>query len=178
MDRIVRKLKFDGTIKSEWEGILLPDLMDDWVVVLHHPDYHHKYVDDTILQADQYFVHCHGLTLENPLTVLLQYDQTGRFLEAKCDAALPTHNNSYHIVFVDLDLDLIVDMDETGSLSYTLRDEDDFEHNCIHMDYPDGVVELAYRGISLARKLVETRQFPFDQRFVPQFDDKFMFNIA
>ena len=159
---IVRKKKFNGFVKSEWEGTLLTSLEADWLVVLHHPERHKKSRHTAVLQADQLFIHLHNLV--EPLTVLMMFDENGRFQNAKCDAALPAQQMENIIEFVDLDLDLHV----TPNLSYTVEDEDVFQQHCKLMDYTPYIVQQARLGIKFAQDIVAMRRFPFDENFVPQ----------
>ena len=161
---LVRKLKYDGSVRSEWEGELLAVEADEWLVVLHHPERHQKWQHGERARADILMVHC--LNAVRPITILLGFDANGHFNEAKCDAALPAIHNEQLIKFVDLDLDVIVNND----LTYYVRDQKQFEQNRARMSIPDNVVSLAHRGIDIANTLVQTRSFPFDSRFVPQFN--------
>lgn len=162
MQVVVRKRKYDGRVKSEWEGELLVSAEPDWLIVCHHPERHRKQRNGEALQADRLFIHCFH-TVE-PLAVLLQYDAQGQFEEAKCDAALPSTLDGQVVQFLDLDLDLVV----SAELKIQLKDEDIFALHAKQMAYPGDVIEQAWRGIELAQSLVEARSFPFDSRFAPQ----------
>ncbi len=159
---IVRKRKFDGSLKSEWEGELLPWLDEEWLVVLHHPARHAKFSGKAVQHSALLFLHYFNLT--RPLTILAEYDRDGCFRGAKCDAALPATFGGNVIEFVDLDLDVIVEADS----SWFVRDEVDFARNRKTMGYSQTVIAQALDGISLAQTLVTARRFPFDARFVPQ----------
>ncbi|MBA3532458.1 MAG: DUF402 domain-containing protein [Ardenticatenales bacterium] len=161
---IVRKRKFDGHIKSEWESDKLPSLVEDWLVVLHHPERHRKSTGGIIESESLLFLHCFSTV--QPLVVLLEYDLCGRFRGAKCDAALPATVEGQVIDFIDLDLDVIVEPD----LSSFVRDEDTFARNRERMGYPEVVVQQARAGIALAQTLVASRRFPFEARLVPLLD--------
>ena len=152
---LVRKLKYDGSLKSEWEGEALPVPQEGWLAALHHPRRHRKSQGGRSLRADRYFVHC--LHTARPLTVLLQYGDDGAFEGAKCDAALPAVRRGPSIEFVDLDLDLVVGAD----FSFRQRDEDAFGLNGAAMGYSAGTRSRARRGIEEARRLVTARLFPF-----------------
>lgn len=161
---LVRKRKFDGRIKSEWEGDLLWHT-NEWLVVLHHPERHIKRSNGVVAAADPdvWFLHCFNVL--DPLTILMEYGLDGSFQGAKCDAALPATQTDGVIEFVDLDLDVIVEPD----LSWWMRDEEQFAHNREAMGYTETAVQQAHEGILLGQSLVESRTFPFDARFVPQF---------
>lgn len=157
---VVRKRKYDGTVKLRWEGKLLASPVADWHLVLHDPDIHRKFTGGSpprVVRADDaLYLHC--FSAREPLTVLIEYDDAGQFAGAKCDAALPATLHDGIVDYVDLDLDLIVEWD----FSTSLRDRDTFQINRERMQYPDDVVGLAWEGISFARRLVDERVFPFD----------------
>lgn len=157
----VRKQKYDGTVKSEWEGERLPYADSDWQLILHHPDRHRKITPDGVETSDRLFVHCCNRV--RPLSVLFTYAPDGRISVVKCDAALPAVIDGDVISFVDLDLDLIVQPDR----SYHLRDEGQFAVNQRKMDIPQAVAAQAQHGIALAEILLAARQFPFDDTFMP-----------
>mgnify|MGYP001121368540 CR=1 FL=1 len=159
---LVNKWKVDGTLKSAWEGDLLPDRWSGWRLVVHRPGRHLKFTQTDVAETRPLFVHCFGLI--RPLTVLLQYSPDGSFQEAKCDAALPATLAGRKIDFVDLDLDVIVAAD----LSYYVRDEDVFARNAEQMGYGETAVAQARAGIALAQALVSSRRFPFDDLLVPR----------
>ncbi len=156
-DVIVRKRKYDGSVKSEWEGELLPSPAKEWLVVLHHPKRHRKFQDGAVEMSEPFFLHC--FNTEEPLTVLLEYNTAGAFTGAKCDAALPAKCAGDVVEFHDLDLDLIVEPEFT----YFVRDRETFDRNRERMCYPARVVGLANQGIELAHTLLSSRQFPFDE---------------
>jgi len=62
------------------------------------------------------------------------------------------------IEFVALDLDVIAD----GSLRYFERDGDTFARNRVAMGYTLEAMEAARRGVALAIRLIEAREYPFD----------------
>ncbi|MEM7343632.1 MAG: hypothetical protein AAF485_05280 [Chloroflexota bacterium] len=165
---IVRKKKFDGRIKSEWTGDLLPLDSKKWRVILHHPKRHQKISLGVAQPYQGIFVHC--CSLVQPLTVLMQYDLKGHFVGAKCDAALPAKAKGKFIDFVDLDLDVIVEAD----MHYFIRDEETFARNRKAMGYPNSVVKKAHRGIELGEKMVTTRRFPFDEQLLPRLDKQLL----
>ncbi len=158
----VRKRKFDNSIKSEWEGELLPIQFADWLFVLHHPERHLKFNQAGVVRSELLFLHV--CSLVHPLTILFEYSHEGEFREAKCDAALPAKRNGNLLEFIDLDLDLIIKSD----FSYYSRDEAQFAENKQKMGYSKTVVAQARKGIRLAESLVTSRLFPFDNNFIPK----------
>lgn len=156
---LVRKLKYDGSVKSLWEGELVENSAEiNWLTVHHHPKKHRKYKPDgTPLQADRLLIHFFNIA--HPITVLMNFDENHQFAGAKCDAALPAKHNGDLIEFIDLDLDVVVNQD----LSYYVQDEAEFEQHRVSMNYSEATVRQAHTGIALAKTLLKQRLFPFDQ---------------
>ena len=161
---LVRKLKYDGSVRSEWEGELLPFDSAEWLIVRHHPERHRKWQDGKQARADILMVRC--LNIVKPSTILLGFDANGQFDHAKCDAALPSVYTNNLLEFVDLDLDIIVNSD----LTFYVRDQAQFEQHRVLMNYPDEVVEQAHLGIAIAKTWVQSRAFPFNKQLVPHFN--------
>jgi protein associated with RNAse G/E len=157
----IRKLKYDGTVRSEWDGELVEAVGGQWVVVMHDSAVHQKREGGAPAAPagapHQYFLHYENL--EQPLTILFCFDELGRWgSETKCDAALPATLRHRQVEFIDLDLDVIVGDD----LGYFVRDHDTFALHTRTMVYTREVVATAHEGVRLAIELVESRAFPFD----------------
>ncbi len=152
---LVRKLKYDGSVRSAWPGDLIDARGDDWLIVFHDPERHQKEPPEP---GEPRGFGIHTIGLREPLTVLHWFDELGRFLEAKCDAALPAALAGRTIDFVDLDLDVIV---LPGGHHY-IRDLDVFEARAAAMGYPHEVRRAAWCGILHALRMVRRGRFPFD----------------
>lgn len=152
---VVRKLKYGGAVRYEWEGDLVDARGDDWLIVLHDSERHRK-LPPAADEAPGFGVHCIGLTA--PLTVLLWFDPLGRFVDAKCDAALPARLSGRTIDFVDLDLDVVV----IPGGHHHVRDRDVFEARAAELGYPPDVRRAAWCGILRALRVVRRGRFPFD----------------
>lgn len=151
----VRKTKFDGTLRSEWDGELV-EASDAWLVVHHDGERDEKRQDGGIASVPSHALHYFGLA--QPVTLLLTFDELARFTGAKCDAALPTTIEGHVVTFVDLDLDVIV----TPRLATSVRDQETFARNSRQMRYDAEAQSAALRGIGLALAMVERREAPFD----------------
>lgn len=68
---LVRKRKYDDSIKSEWEGDRLVSPTPEWWLVLHHPARHLKFSADGVEASDLFFLHCCSHVY--PLTILLGF---------------------------------------------------------------------------------------------------------
>ncbi len=153
---LVRKLKYDGTLRSEWPGDLVDARGDDWLVVLHDRERHQKSPPSPRDPDAAFAIHVIGLAA--PLTTLHLFDELGRFIEAKCDAALPARLLGRTIDFVDLDLDVIV----LPGGRHDLRDRDVFQARARELGYPPAVRRAAWCGILRALRAVRRGRFPFD----------------
>lgn len=152
----VRKLKFDGSVKYEWTGDLVEDLLG-WAVVWHDPARHEKRGDDSRPEGEPAHT-LHYCGFDRPLTVLFAFDPRGRFLDAKCDAALPARRDGERIDFVDLDLDVVV----LPGGSHYVRDQEVFAERAVSMGYTEEAKRQAHLGVLHALRMVRRRQFPFD----------------
>ncbi len=152
---LVRKRKYDGTIRYEWPGDLVDAIGDDWLIVLHDTTRHQK---TPPAPAESPGFGLHTIGLRGPLTVLHWFDELGRLVDAKCDAALPAQRSGRLIDFIDLDLDLVV---LPGGHHY-VRDRDVFEARARALAYPPAVRRAAWCGILRALRAVRRGRFPFD----------------
>jgi len=152
---IVRKLKFDGSVKYTWPGDLV-DSPPGWAIVHHDPERHRKVGEETGDGEPAHLLHYIGL--EGPLSLLFAYSLDGGFLEAKCDAALPGHREGELIEFVDLDLDVVV---LPGGQHY-VRDQEVFTERCVSMGYSEEAKRAAHLGILHGLRMVRRGAFPFN----------------
>ena len=157
---VVRKLKFDGSVKYVWPGSLVDIPRADWALVYHDPSRHEKVGDgvDTRVDGSDHASMFHYVGLAQPVTVLFAFSKAGEFLEAKCDATLPAVRTKNVIDFVDLDLDVIV---LPGGAHY-VRDQDVFAERSVTMNYSEEAKRQAHLGILHALRMVRRKQFPFD----------------
>lgn len=155
---VVRKLKFDGTVKYEWDGELVELIGTEWAVVSHEAERHEKRGSGWQPKDDGPAHLLHYVGLRVPVTVLFAFSPAGAFLEAKCDAALPATRHGNTIDFIDMDLDVIV---LPGGTHY-IRDQAVFAERSISMAYTEEAKRQAHLGILHALRMVRRQQFPFD----------------
>lgn len=164
-DVVVRKLKFDSTVKRAWEADLV-EAAPGWVVAVTDNARHGAWKDGEPVHADPALPGianqiAHGvlfLATGVPLAVGFWYDAKGGLLFAQADASFPAVTNGREISFVDLDLDLIVEAD--GNVYG--RDFDDLAANGARMGYSEEAIEAAWAGLRLAGELWAGRRYPFD----------------
>jgi len=155
---VVRKLKFDGSVKSEWDADLAGTAGDEWLVTVYDSE-RHAIRDEIAREPGPRFFVVHYLNTVRPLTIQVGIDGGGRWAgEAKCDAALPAGRSGATIDWVDLDLDVIVFPDFT----HYVRDQDVFAERSVSMGYSEEAKRAAHLGILHALRIVRGRQFPFD----------------
>ncbi len=155
---VVRKLKFDGTVKSEWDADLVSGTGGEWLVTLFDSE-RHAIRDDVPRTAGPQFFVLHYLNTVRPLSIQMPFSSAGRRDgDTKCDAALPARWNGRVIEFTDLDLDVMVNPDGT----YYVRDVEDFEARSAAIGYTEEARQAAWKGVALALLLVKRKRYPFD----------------
>lgn len=154
---VVRKLKFDGSVRYEWDGEVVEEL-PGWVVVLHDHARHEKRDSKPVAGESTAGFGLHYVGLVEPVTVLFWFDAAGRFIDAKCDAALPATKAGATIDFVDLDLDVVV----RPGFQHYIRDQDVFAERSVSMGYSEEAKRTAHLGILHTLRMVRRHQFPFD----------------
>ena len=154
---VVRKLKFDGSVRYEWDGDLVEE-RDGWLVVLHDWHRHEKRQTASADGNGEKGYGIHYLGTDGPLSVLFWFDVWGEFGDAKCDAALPAVRKGKRADFVDLDLDVVV---LPGGTHY-IRDQEVFADRSISMRYSEEAKKAAHLGILHALRKVRRGTFPFD----------------
>jgi len=150
---VVRKPKFDGAVRYEWDGDLVKESAA-WAVVLHDSRRHRKRQSDSPAPDDEGGFGFHYLGMDGPVTVLFWFDLRGRFVDAKCDAALPATADGDRIDFVDLDLDVVV----LPGFTHYVRDQEVFAERSVSMAYSEEAKHAAHFGILHAVRMVRRQQ--------------------
>ena len=152
----VRKLKYDGHVKREYEGDLV-QADDSWLVVYHSPVRHsHVLYGHATTYGRPHLLFHHSLVL--PLVATVTFDEVGFVPHYYVDAALPTTIEGRKISWVDLDLDIDSPLDSRASI----WDIEELQQHRREMRYPDDVVDAAWRGIRIGSELLANGRFPFD----------------
>lgn len=152
---LIRKLKFDGTVRRTWEA----DLVDGdgaWLVAHADAARHGATKDGRPTDAAAHSVFF--LATARPLTVVFEFDALGRFLGARADAAFPAAIDGRTLSFTDLDLDLM--LEPSGNVY--ARDFDDLAANGAAMAYSREAIDTAWAGLRLASELWADHAYPFD----------------
>jgi protein associated with RNAse G/E len=154
---IVRACKYDGTEHRRWSARLISR-------------------DDSLLQLDARFEEeiRHALlgtiargTLSREYYWLYRWynvfrfhEPTGELRNYYCNINVPPVLEGRVLSYVDLDIDILVAPD----LSFRIVDEDEFEANAAHYDYPADVRLKAREALAELVSMIESRSFPFDYR--------------
>ena len=86
-------------------------------------------------------------------------EPNGRFRGFYCNLALPVKFDGATLSYVDLDIDIAVAPDS----SIRVLDEDEFNENSIHLNYPADLTASVRDSLKALEKLILARQFPFDR---------------
>ena len=86
-------------------------------------------------------------------------EPTGKLRNFYGNINLPPHEEGGVLRFIDLDIDVLVAPDFT----YQVLDEDEFDANAAHFDYPSDVRRRAHEALDELVALVRERRFPFDE---------------
>lgn len=81
----------------------------------------------------------------------------GRLLRFYCNINTPARLESGVLSFVDLDVDVLVEPDYT----YTVLDEEEFEHHSVLYQYPQTYLYNVRAALEELIGLIEARDFPF-----------------
>ncbi|HEX8560532.1 MAG TPA: DUF402 domain-containing protein [Pyrinomonadaceae bacterium] len=81
----------------------------------------------------------------------------GRLLKFYCNINTPARLEAGVLSFTDLDVDVLVEPD----LSFTVLDEDEFEHHAELYKYPESFREGVRDALEQLVRLIRSREFPF-----------------
>lgn len=84
----------------------------------------------------------------------------GRLRNHYCNINIPPTYDGQVLSYIDLDIDIVVAPD----FSYRVVDEDEFESNAALFNYPPDVRRNARRALADLIALIESHQFPFNER--------------
>ncbi len=79
-----------------------------------------------------------------------------------CNIASPVTFDGETVGYIDLQLDVRVFVNARGALTWSLRDEDEFEVARVRYAYPDALIARCYAAVDQVVTAVEARAFPFD----------------
>jgi protein associated with RNAse G/E len=152
---IVRSLKYDGAISRSWPATI--ESVHDNMIILR----------GVFEQAVQH----EGLGGIAAGTVSHEYFWSDQWYNVfrlvrpdgglhchYCNIALPARWSERELSFVDLDVDLVVDVDN----SVKVLDEEEFEANRVIFGYPAEIVAGVREAVEEIKALVSNLEFPFN----------------
>ncbi|HTH36454.1 MAG TPA: DUF402 domain-containing protein [Pyrinomonadaceae bacterium] len=127
-------------------------------------------------EFDREIIHPH-LGCIKPGTVSIEYfwldrwynifrfhEPDGAFRNFYCNVAMPPVLREASLEFVDLDIDLIVDL--KGKVS--VHDEDEYCENAARFRYAPDIETAVKTSVNELAAMINRRDFPFDQANLPQ----------
>jgi protein associated with RNAse G/E len=87
------------------------------------------------------------------------HEPDGAFRNYYCNIAMPAVFDGEALEYLDLDIDVIV----WGDGRPEIHDRDDFERNSVKYGYSEETKDNAEQSLSELLRVVEAREFPFDQ---------------
>jgi uncharacterized protein len=153
----VRACKYDGKEHRRWHARLLE--RRDSLVVLDarfDSEIRHTLLGTILpgtLSVEYYW-------LDRWYNVFRFHEPTGELRSYYCNVNVPPSFDGRVLSYVDLDIDILVAPD----LSFKIVDEDEFETNAAHFDYPAEVRLAARAALREMVDLILARRFPFDYR--------------
>ncbi len=154
---LVRACKFDGTEHRRWRAQLVR--REGSLLVLDAT------FDEEINHALLGKIARGTLSMEYYWTdrwynIFRFSEPAGALRNFYCNVNVPPTLEAGVLSYIDLDIDILVAPD----LSYTILDEDEFAANAARFSYPEDVKRKAYQALDELIAMIETRQFPFDNR--------------
>jgi uncharacterized protein len=152
---IVRACKYDGTEHRRWHARLTG--REDSLLVLYarfEEEIRHALLGTLrrgTLSVEYYW-------LDRWYNVFRFHEPTGELRNYYCNVNAPPVFDGRVLSYVDLDIDILVAPD----LSFRIVDEDEFEANAAHFNYPAEVHERAQAALDELVSLISSRRFPFN----------------
>ena len=152
---LVRVLKYDGTEYRQWSGRIARQ--DGSLIVLHcefEEEVTHELFGTIPLgtKTIEYY------WLDRWYNIFQFLGNAGQTRLFYCNVGTPPVLTAEILSYVDLDIDVLVEAD----LSYQVLDLEEFEANAIQFGYSGEVRSKAQAAVNELIKMIETRQFPFD----------------
>jgi protein associated with RNAse G/E len=153
----VRVLKYDGAEHRRWNGRIARN--DGSLIVLYcefEEEVQHELFGNIPrgTQTIEYY------WLDRWYNIFQFLDSAGKTRVLYCNVSTPPVLTDETLSYVDLDIDILVQ----ANLSYHVLDLEEFEGHVVQFGYSDEVKSKAHAAVAELIKMIETRQFPFDER--------------
>jgi protein associated with RNAse G/E len=152
----VNSRKYDLSIRRRWTGKLV-ERNDPLIVIVGEFDRDVEHpglgsISRGTISREYYW-------LDRWYNVFRFHEPDGKLRNFYCNVAMPPTLADGVLEYVDLDIDIVVWPDEI----YEVVDRDDFETNAVKFGYSEDVRRQAENSVDELIRLIESREFPFDQ---------------
>lgn len=154
----IKSLKYDGNLRRRWTCELVerePDLLTflgTFDFEVEHPDL------GLIKKGTQSYEY---YWLDRWYNVFRFHEPDGQFRNFYCNVNMPPVLRDNVLEYVDLDIDILVWPDGQA----IDLDLDEFEQSAERFNYPGEVKANAMSAVKDLKALLESRQFPFDDKY-------------
>lgn len=151
----IQSLKYDRSCHRKWtakfiasSGSLL-EFVGEFENEVSHP--HLGIIRPGTISYEYYW-------LDRWYNVFRFHEPVGTLRNYYCNVNMPPVYMNNVLEYVDLDIDIVVWRDH----SYEVLDLDEFEENAVKFGYGGSLKIRAYDVVEELKRLIETREFPFD----------------
>lgn len=150
----VQACKFDGTIHRSWKAFLIKAELSLIVlegffdIAIEHPSL--GLIKKGTRSIEYYWS-------DRWYNIFVFYQPDGTLRDYYCNINLPPKFDGKHLIYIDLDLDVLVSSD----MKITLLDEEEFKVNSALYNYPKEVLQNIKSTMNELMNLIEKREFPF-----------------
>ena len=152
---IVRACKYDGTEHRRWRARLLSREASLLRLDARFEEEIRHALLGTVARGTQSVEY---YWLDRWYNVFRFHEPTGELRNYYCNVNVPPAWDGRVLSYVDLDIDILVAPD----LSFRIVDEDEFETNAAHYNYPPDIRAGACAALAELIMMIESRSFPFD----------------
>lgn len=100
--------------------------------------------------------------------IILLFQENTYFYYCNLSSPFEWHNNELH--YIDYDIDVIVQAD----YSFEVKDEMEYEENCLKYHYPESIQKQIMNGKNELITMIENRITPFNEQFIDKWKSLFL----
>lgn len=151
---VVKVLKYGGKLHYEWTSTII-EQNENYVIAYSTPG--RKLIHHTKGKEFQYDNYSIEFIPKNEwYTVCIDIERSGE-VQYYCNICMPPMIEENVVKFVDLDIDIV---NRAGT--WEVVDEDEFDHNLKHFNYPQAVIEQEILSKERLLQKIHHQEFPFD----------------
>lgn len=167
---VIKVLKYGGKLHYEWTSAII-EHNDNYVTAYSIPG--RTLIHHTKGKEYQYENYSFEFFPKNEwYTVCIDIEKNGE-VQYYCNICMPPTFEDDVVTFVDLDIDLV---NRTGT--WEVIDEDEFEQNLKHFNYPQAIIEQTIQAKERLLKKIHRQEFPFngflERSYQLLLDEKFL----